>query len=191
MRNPRFATRSMGVMDTSPPVPRKDNEGRINKTESTSRSPRMGPGSGARRTATPPGYAPNAGKCRYVWLAPLKPAETSPMPAETNTSHDDKHCRKTLKEYRHSSKASGARPTGPLARPPRHNAATRREERPISKRQPLRVPNGYHRRGSGATIGDNRKGPLITGETPISSQNNKNTNKLTNDKLHLMRPRPR
>jgi hypothetical protein len=38
---------------------------------------------------------------------------------------------------------------------------------PISKHQPLRVPNGYHRRGSGATVEDNHGGPLITGEKPI------------------------
>jgi hypothetical protein len=48
--------------------------------------------------------------------------------------------------------------------PPRNSIATRREERPISKHQPLRVPNGYHRRGSGATVGDSHEGPLITRE---------------------------
>jgi hypothetical protein len=51
--------------------------------------------------------------------------------------------------------------------PPRNGTATGREERPISKRQPLRFPNGYHRRGSGATVGDGHKGPLITGENPL------------------------
>jgi hypothetical protein len=42
---------------------------------------------------------------------------------------------------------------GCASAPPRNNTTTRREERPISKRQPLRVPNGYHRRGSGAIAG--------------------------------------
>jgi hypothetical protein len=54
-RNPQSATRSMGVVETSPSVPRRDGEGEFNyKSESTPRSPRTGPGSGARRTATPP-----------------------------------------------------------------------------------------------------------------------------------------
>jgi hypothetical protein len=38
--------------------------------------------------------------------------------------------------------------------PARNSPASRREERPISKHQPLRDPNGNHRRGSGATVGD-------------------------------------
>jgi hypothetical protein len=48
-----------------------------------------------------------------------------------------------------------------------NSIATRREERPISKRQPLRVPNGYHRRGSGATVRDSHEGPLMNRENPI------------------------
>jgi hypothetical protein len=40
------------------------------------------------------------------------------------------------------------------------------------------------------SVGDSHKGPLITGEKPISSQNNKNTNELTNCKLHLTQSRP-
>jgi hypothetical protein len=159
----------------------------MSETESTPQSPQMGPGSGAQRTATPPECAPNVDKCRYVRMAPPRLAETLLMPAETNTSHNDGCCGKTLKEYTHSSKASGGRPAGPLARP-RNGTTTRREESPISKPQPLRVPKGYHCRGSGATVGDNHKGPLITRKKPISSQNNKITNKLTNGKSHLMQP---
>jgi hypothetical protein len=56
--------------------------------------------------------------------------------------------------------------------------------------QPLRVPNGYHRKGSGATLGDNHRGSLITGGKPHFSQNNKNTNELTNRKLHPTQSRP-
>jgi hypothetical protein len=44
---------------------------------------------------------------------------------------------------------------GCASAPPRNSTTTMREESPISKRQPLRVPNGYHHRGSGATVGDN------------------------------------
>jgi hypothetical protein len=50
-------------------------------------------------------------------MAPPRPAETPPRPAEINASHDDDAAEKTLKECTHSSKASGARPAGPLARP--------------------------------------------------------------------------
>jgi hypothetical protein len=54
-RNPQSVTRSMGVVETSPPVPRRDGEGAYKcKLESSPRSPRTGPGSGAQRTATRP-----------------------------------------------------------------------------------------------------------------------------------------
>jgi hypothetical protein len=54
-RNPQSATRSMGVVETSPSIPRRDGEGAYkNKSESSPRSPRTGPGSGAQRTATHP-----------------------------------------------------------------------------------------------------------------------------------------
>jgi hypothetical protein len=54
-RNPQSATRSMGVAETSPSVPWRDGEGVFKyKVESTPRLPRTGPGSGARRMATPP-----------------------------------------------------------------------------------------------------------------------------------------
>jgi hypothetical protein len=36
----------------------------IDKTESTPRSPQLGPGSGAQRMVTPPGNVPNADVCR-------------------------------------------------------------------------------------------------------------------------------
>jgi hypothetical protein len=56
---------------------------------------------------------------------------------------------------------------GCTSAPPRNNIATRKEERPISKHQPLRIPNGYLRRGSGVTVGDSHEGPLMTKENPI------------------------
>jgi hypothetical protein len=106
--------------------------GRTSKTESMLRSPQMGPGSGARRTATPLGYAPNANKCRYVRMAPLKPAETSPMPAETNTSHTGKRCEKTLQEHPRSRKASRATPAGAPAHPHRTTQQPRGKNVPSS-----------------------------------------------------------
>jgi hypothetical protein len=72
--------------------------GRTEKSESSSRSPRMGPGSGARREATPPGHAPNACERRYTRTASPRPAEISPMPAKKNASPKDDVANKTLKE---------------------------------------------------------------------------------------------
>jgi hypothetical protein len=65
---------------------------------------------------------------------------------------------------------------GCASTPPRNGTATRAEEHPISKHQPLRVPNRYHRRGSGATVEDDHKGPLITGKTPFLQNNKTQTN---------------
>jgi hypothetical protein len=107
-----------------PSVPRGTMKGCTNKSQSPPRSPRTGPGSGARRTATPPGYAPNARECLHMRMAP-------PRPAEINTSHNDDAAEKTLKEYTHSSKASGAGPAGLLARP--HGIA----QQPGGKKVPL------------------------------------------------------
>jgi hypothetical protein len=67
--------------------------------------------------ATPPGYAPNTRERQHMRMAPPRPTETLLRPAEINTSHNDDAAEKTLKEYTHSSKASGARPAGPLVRP--------------------------------------------------------------------------
>jgi hypothetical protein len=101
----------------SPPPCRRVVKGRTNKSESSPRSPRGGPGSGARRTATPPEYAPDADECRHVRMTLSRPAETLQMPAKTNTLHTDKRCKKTLQEHPRSCKASGATPAGALARP--------------------------------------------------------------------------
>jgi hypothetical protein len=58
--------------------------------------------------------------------------------------------------------------------------ATKREESPIGKRQHLRDPNGRTRTCSGATVGDNHKGPLTTrGEAHLLLEK-QNTNEFTN-----------
>jgi hypothetical protein len=61
----------------------------------------------------------------------------------------------------------GARPAGPLARPHEIAPATKREERPISKRQHLQDPNGYTHRCLGATVGDSHEGPLNSQGKPV------------------------
>jgi hypothetical protein len=78
---------------------------------------------------------------------------------------------------------------GCASAPPRNNTATGKEECPINKHQPLRVPDRCNCRGLGATVGDNHKGPLITGGNSFCA-NNKNTNELTNCKLRLTQSQP-
>jgi hypothetical protein len=83
------------------------------------------------------------------------------MPVETNAPHTGKKlAKKPLQEHSHSCRASGARPAGSLTRPHGTALATRREERPISRLQHLRDPNGKTHRCSGAIVGDSPKGPL-------------------------------
>jgi hypothetical protein len=83
------------------------------------------------------------------------------MPVETNAPHTGKKLAKNpLQEHSRSCRALGARPAGPLTRPHEKALATRREERPISRLQHLRDPDGYTHRCPGATIGDSHKGPL-------------------------------
>jgi hypothetical protein len=101
----------------TPPSYRRNAKGCKNKLESSPRSPRVGPGSGARCTATLPGYASNADECQCVRMAQPRPAGTMPMPAEIDTSHTDKHCEKNLQEHPRSCKSLGATPSGALARP--------------------------------------------------------------------------
>jgi hypothetical protein len=87
-----------------------------------------------------------------VRTTPPRLAETLPKPAETNTSHTDKMLCKNLAGAFMLLQGFRGYTHGCASAPPRNSTATRREECPISKYQPLRVPNGYHCRGSGATV---------------------------------------
>jgi hypothetical protein len=88
-RDPLFATRSMGVMGTSPLCPARGGaKGRTNKPESSPRSPQVGPGSGGSTHGCTSWTYPNAGKCRYARMTPPRPAEILSRMAETNTSHE-------------------------------------------------------------------------------------------------------
>jgi hypothetical protein len=115
-----------------------------------------------------------------------------------------KHCRRWLKLTPRTpadfvKKLTGA-PTllqrfggytrGCASTPPQNSTTPRREECPISKHQPLQDPNGYHRRGSGATVGDNHRGPLNNRGKPTFFRKKQNTNELTTTKHTRKRPRP-
>jgi hypothetical protein len=98
--------------------------------------------------------------------APPRLAETSPMPVETNTSHTDKRCGKTLQEHPRSCKALGATPTAVLARPTeQHNNQEGRTSH--QRASPFAGSYRHHHGGSGATVRDGHKGPLMTRENPL------------------------
>jgi hypothetical protein len=52
---------------------------------------------------------------KYVRMAPPRPAEILPTPAETTTSHTSRLCEKTFQERPRSCKDSGATAAGALA----------------------------------------------------------------------------
>jgi hypothetical protein len=125
MKNPQFATRLMGVAKTSPSIPRRDGEGTYKLVGEPPRSPRTGPGSGARRTATTPGVhrtqtMPDT--CAWHRRSWLKYRRCL-LKLTPRTPTD--HVKKNLQEHPRSYKASGARPAGPLTRPHGIAPATR------------------------------------------------------------------
>jgi hypothetical protein len=158
-RNPQSATRPMGVAETSPSVPRRDDEGAF-KTRRRARPDRLeraqARGLDARlhllRCTERERYQPRVRhrsrlkhhRCRLRYV---------PRPLITFR-------KKTPAGALSSCRASGVRPADPLTRPHGKAFATRREERPISRLQHLREPERNTRRRSGATVGDNHEGPL-------------------------------
>jgi hypothetical protein len=172
-RNPRFATCSMGVVDASPLRPA---EGRRRGVQIS-------------RRARPDSlkWAQARGLDARLHLLDMHWTQMSVDTCARHRRGRLKHRRCRLKltprTLTNAAKNLAEAPTllqgfrrytrGCASAPQQNNIATRREERLISKRQPLRVPNGHHRRGSGATVGDSHEGPLITMEKPHFSQNNK------------------
>jgi hypothetical protein len=141
MKNPQIATRSMGVAETSPSVPRRDDEGTYKQYGEHPLIASTGPGPGG----STHGYT--SWKCTErrrmpntcAWHRQV-PAGILPMPAETNTLHNGKPGEKTLQEHPRSCKAFGGYTRECASAPPRNGTTSRREECPISKRQPLRDP---------------------------------------------------
>jgi hypothetical protein len=116
MRNPQSATRSMGVAETSPSVPRRDGEGTF-KT---------------RRRAHPDRLEWAQARGLDAWLHLLGCTGREWCQSRVRHRSRLKHCRrrlehvprpltifrgKTLQEHPRSCRASGARPAGPLTWP--------------------------------------------------------------------------
>jgi hypothetical protein len=99
-----------------PPVPRKDDEGAYEQDGEHAPIASNGPSLGG-STHGCTSWICTEHRQVSIRAHGTAEAETSLMSAEPNTSHNDGRCGKTLKEYTHSSKASGARSAGPLARP--------------------------------------------------------------------------
>jgi hypothetical protein len=96
-----------------------------NKSESSPRSPRTGPGSGARRTATPPRvHRTQAMPVMCAWHRRGRLEYCRCRLKLTPRTLVDL-AKKTLQEHSRSCKASEARPAGPLARPHGLASATR------------------------------------------------------------------
>jgi hypothetical protein len=130
-RNPQSATRSMGVVETSPSVPRRDGEG-VFKTSRRARPDRLE-------------WAQARGLDARLHLLGCTERKKYQSCARDRSRLKQRRCRlkqvprtlvktheKPLQEHSRSFRASGARPAGPLTRPHGTALATRREEHPIS-----------------------------------------------------------
>jgi hypothetical protein len=73
-RNPQFATRSMGVAETSPSVPRRDGVGTYKLVGEPAPIASHGPRLGGSTHGNTSWGAPNAVNARYVRVAPPRPA---------------------------------------------------------------------------------------------------------------------
>jgi hypothetical protein len=158
-RNPQSATRSMGVVETSPSVPRRDGEGAF-KIRRRARPDRLERAQ-ARGLDARLHLLGCTERERYQSCARDRSrlkhhrCQLKQIPRTLVKTH-----KKPLQEHSRSCRTSRARPAGPLTRHHRKALATRREECPISRLQHLRDPDGYAHRCSGATVGDSHKGPL-------------------------------
>jgi hypothetical protein len=162
----------MGVVETSPSVSRRDGEGTLE----------------TRQRARPNclEWARARGLDARLHLLGCTERESCQSCACDRSRLEHRRCRlkqmprtlaetreKPLQEHSRSCRASGARPAGPLTRPHGKALATRREERPISRLQHLRDPNGNTHRCSGATVEDSPEGPINNqGETRLKPAKN-------------------
>jgi hypothetical protein len=131
-RNSQSATRSMGVAETSPSVPRRDGEGTF-KTRRRARPDRLE-------------WAQARGPDARLHLLGCTERERYQSRVRHRSRLKHRRCRlrhvprplitfreKPLQEHSRSCRASGARPAGLLTWPHGKAFATRREERPISR----------------------------------------------------------
>jgi hypothetical protein len=113
-RDPQFATRTMGVVDTSSLRPA---EGRRRGTWTSRRACPDSPEWAQARGLDVGLHLLDAGKCQYVRMALPRLAEISPKPAETDTSHTGTALWKNLAGVCTLLQGFGATPAGALARP--------------------------------------------------------------------------
>jgi hypothetical protein len=159
MRNPQFATRSMGVAETSPSVPRRCGEG-ASKTSRRARPDRLE-------------WAQARGLDAWLHLLGC----TGHGLCQSCVRHRSrlKYRRRRLEHVpRPLTRFRGKTPAGALTLlqgfggwtrgsadvAPRKALATRGEERPISRLQHPWEPGRHNRRCSGTTVGDSPEGPL-------------------------------
>jgi hypothetical protein len=179
MRNPQYATRSMGVAETSPSIPRRDGEGAL-KT---------------RRRARPDCLerAQARGLDARLHLLACTGCEQCQSRVRHRSRLKHRRCRlkyapRPLTRF-HGKTPAGA-PTllqgfggytrGSADTAPRKALATRGEGCPISRFRHLREPGRHARRCSGATVGDSLEGPLKQpGESCLKPAKNRNKTSLT------------
>jgi hypothetical protein len=154
-RDPRFATRPMGVMDTSPLRPAKGRRRGI-QTSQRAHIDRLEWAQARGLDARPHLLGmhrtqANVDACVWHRRGRLKHCRCRlKLTPRTLT----KRCGKTLQEHPRSYKASWATPAGALARP--HGTT----QQPGGKKVPsasVSLCGLYYRRGSGATVGDKHK----------------------------------
>jgi hypothetical protein len=92
-------------------------------------------------------------KIPYVRMAPPRLVEISPRPVETNTSHIGNMLWKNLAGVRAVLQGFGGYTRGCASAPPRNKTTTKREESPIRKHQPLRVPTDTAAKARGLLSG--------------------------------------
>jgi hypothetical protein len=169
-----------------PPVPRRDGEGTYRQDEEhpliASTGPRLG--------GSTHGHLLEMHRMltyvEYVCMAPPRPAETLPAPAETNASCTGRPCEKTLQEHPRSCKASGATLARALARP--HGTAQHpgRKNVPSASVSLCGILTDTTAEARGLLSGTTIRGPLNNrGKThffrKIMQTNSQNTNTHSHD----------
>jgi hypothetical protein len=122
-------------------------------------------------------------------MAPSRPAEIPPRPAEINTSHTGSTLWKNFAGVHALLQGFRGYTRGCVSVPPRNGTTimgrTSHQEAPA-----FAGSYGYLGKGSGATVGDGHKGPLITGENhPFLKNNEQSSLQTASHATHRRGPR--